>query len=308
MWLRSGVGLAIFSYILWGITPLFYRLLPGAQPLELLAKRVIWSIPLLLLIRMVINNKTIWKQVWADKRSMILCLFSSAVMAVSWGAFTYALTHGQVLAASLGYFINPLFSILLGMLFLHERLVLAEKMAVIFIFAGVCFQIWQYGQLPMLALVMGSAFAVYGLIRKFIRFDVITSLFMEAAWLLPVAIGVTWWLSDNGTSAVAVGDWHIKLLYMLAAPVTIIPLLFFTAAIKRTTLTVIGLAQYIEPTIQFLLAVFLFNELFDWVKGVSFSLIWLGLFCCIIALLYKHYSQLHKKTPFVTGRDKTPHV
>lgn len=308
MWLRSGVGLAIFSYILWGITPLFYRLLPGAQPLELLAQRVIWSIPLLLLIRMVIKNKTIWKQVWADKRSMILCLFSSAVMAVSWGAFTYALTHGQVLAASLGYFINPLFSILLGMLFLHERLVLAEKMAVIFIFAGVCFQIWQYGQLPMLALVMGSAFAVYGLIRKFIRFDVITSLFMEAVWLLPVAIGITWWLSANGTSAVAVGDWHIKLLYMLAAPVTIIPLLFFTAAIKRTTLTVIGLAQYIEPTIQFLLAVFLFNELFDWVKGVSFSLIWLGLLCCIIALLYKRYSQLHKKAPFVTGRDKTPHV
>lgn len=308
MWLRSGVGLAIFSYILWGITPLFYRLLPGAQPLELLAQRVIWSLPLLLLIRMVIKNKTIWKQVWADKRSMILCLFSSAVMAVSWEAFTYALTHGQVLAASLGYFINPLFSILLGMLFLHERLVLAEKMAVMFIFSGVCFQIWQYGQLPMLALVMGSAFAVYGLIRKFIRFDVITSLFIEAVWLLPVAIGITWWLSANGTSAVAVGDWYIKLLYILAAPITIIPLLFFTAAIKRTTLTVIGLAQYIEPTIQFLLAVFLFNELFDWVKSVSFSLIWLGLLCCIIALLYKHYSQLHKKTPFVTGRDQTPHL
>ncbi|EKT64945.1 EamA family transporter RarD [Providencia burhodogranariea] len=308
MWLRSGVGLAIFSYILWGITPLFYRLLPGAQPLELLAQRVIWSIPLLLLIRMVINNKTIWKQVWADKRSVILCLFSSAVMAISWGAFTYALTHEQVLAASLGYFINPLFSILLGMLFLHERLVLAEKMAVMLILAGVCFQIWQYGQLPMLALVMGSAFAIYGLIRKFIRFDVITSLFIEAVWLLPVAIGITWWLTANGTSAVAVGDWHIKLLYMLAAPVTIIPLLFFTAAIKRTTLTVIGLAQYIEPTIQFLLAVFLFNELFDWVKGVSFSLIWLGLLCCIIALLYKRYGQLHKKAPFVTGRDKTPHT
>lgn len=95
------------------------------------------------------------------------------------GAFTYALTHGQVLAASLGYFINPLFSILLGVVFLHERLVLAEKMAVLLIFSGVCFQIWQYGELPLLALVMGSAFAVYGLIRKFIRFDVITSLLLR---------------------------------------------------------------------------------------------------------------------------------
>ncbi|EMF4709842.1 EamA family transporter RarD [Providencia stuartii] len=304
MLLRSGVALAIFSYILWGITPLFYRLLPGAEPLELLAQRVIWSIPFLLAIRLLIKNKTLWQQVWADKRSIILCLFSSSIMAISWGAFTYALTHGQVLAASLGYFINPLFSILLGVVFLHERLVLAEKMAVLLIFSGVCFQIWQYGELPLLALVMGSAFAVYGLIRKFIRFDVITSLFVEAMWLLPVAIGITWWLSANGTSAIEAGDWQIKLLYMLAAPVTIIPLLFFTAAIKRTTLTVIGLAQYIEPTIQFLLAVFLFNELFDWVKGVSFSLIWLGLLCCIIALLHKRYNEYHKRVPYVTGRDK----
>ncbi|MEY0335835.1 EamA family transporter RarD [Providencia stuartii] len=304
MLLRSGVALAIFSYILWGITPLFYRLLPGAEPLELLAQRVIWSLPFLLAIRLLIKNKTLWQQVWADKRSIILCLFSSSIMAISWGAFTYALTHGQVLAASLDYFINPLFSILLGVVFLHERLVLAEKMAVLLIFSGVCFQIWQYGELPLLALVMGSAFAVYGLIRKFIRFDVITSLFVEAMWLLPVAIGITWWLSANGTSAVEAGDWQIKLLYMLAAPVTIIPLLFFTAAIKRTTLTVIGLAQYIEPTIQFLLAVFLFNELFDWVKGGSFSLIWLGLLCCIIALLHKRYNEYHKRVPYVTGRDK----
>ncbi len=308
MLLRSGVALAIFSYILWGVTPLFYRLLPGAQSLELLAQRLIWSIPFLFLIRLVIKNKSLWPQVWADKRSIILCLFSSAIMAVSWTAFTYALTHGQVLAASLGYFINPLFSILLGVLFLKERLVFAEKLAVVFIFMGVVFQIWQYGELPILALVMGSAFAVYGLIRKFIRFDVITSLFLEALWLLPLALGITWWLSANGMSAVMGGDWQTKVLYMLAAPVTIIPLLFFTAAIKRTTLTVIGLAQYIEPTIQFLLAVFLFNELFDWVKGVSFSLIWIGLLFCILALLHKRYTKFHRREPFITGRDETPQL
>ncbi|WP_369311930.1 EamA family transporter RarD [Providencia rettgeri] len=307
MLLRSGVALAIFSYILWGITPLFYRLLPEAEPLELLAQRLIWSIPLLFLIRIVMKNKTIWKNVWADKKSIILCLFSSSIMAISWTTFTYALTHGQVLAASLGYFINPLFSILLGVIFLRERLVFAEKMAVIFICAGVGYQIWQYGELPILALVMGSAFAIYGLIRKFIRFDVITSLFLEALWLLPVAIGITWWLSAKGLSALADGDWQLRTLYILAAPVTIIPLLFFTAAIKRTSLTVIGLAQYIEPTIQFLLAVFLFNELFDWVKGISFSLIWIGLLFCILALLHKQYAKFSQKDPYITGRDETPH-
>lgn len=306
MLLRSGVALAIFSYILWGITPLFYRLLPGAEPLELLAERLIWSAPILFFVRLIIKNKSLWREVWSDKRSIILCLFSSLVMAISWTTFTYALTHGQVLAASLGYFINPLFSILLGVLFLRERLVFAEKMAVIFICAGVSYQIWQYGELPILALVMGSAFAVYGLIRKFIRFDVITSLFLEALWLLPIAIAISWWLASNGLSAVAQGDWQVKVLYMLAAPVTIIPLLFFTAAIKRTSLTVIGLAQYIEPTIQFLLAVFLFNELFDWVKGISFSLIWIGLIFCVLAILRKQYIKFSHKEPFITGRDKTP--
>ncbi|MCK9789894.1 EamA family transporter RarD [Providencia rettgeri] len=306
MLLRSGVALAIFSYILWGITPLFYRLLPGAEPLELLAERLIWSVPILFLVRLIIKNKSLWREVWSDKQSIILCLFSSSVMAISWTTFTYALTHGQVLAASLGYFINPLFSILLGVLFLRERLVFAEKMAVIFICAGVGYQIWQYGELPILALVMGSAFAVYGLIRKFIRFDVITSLFLEALWLLPIAIAITWWLASHGLSAVTQGDWQIKVLYMLAAPVTIIPLLFFTAAIKRTSLTVIGLAQYIEPTIQFLLAVFLFNELFDWVKGISFSLIWIGLMFCVLAILRKQYIKFSHKDPFITGRDKTP--
>ncbi|BBU97151.1 MULTISPECIES: EamA family transporter RarD [Providencia] len=306
MLLRSGVALAIFSYILWGITPLFYRLLPGAEPLELLAERLIWSVPILFLVRLIIKNKSLWREVWSDKQSIILCLFSSSVMAISWTTFTYALTHGQVLAASLGYFINPLFSILLGVLFLRERLVFAEKMAVIFICAGVGYQIWQYGELPILALVMGSAFAVYGLIRKFIRFDVITSLFLEALWLLPIAIAITWWLASHGLSAVTQGDWQIKVLYMLAAPVTIIPLLFFTAAIKRTSLTVIGLAQYIEPTIQFLLAVFLFNELFDWVKGISFSLIWIGLMFCVLAILRKQYIKFSHKEPFITGRDQTP--
>ncbi|MBW3116728.1 EamA family transporter RarD [Providencia hangzhouensis] len=306
MLLRSGVALAIFSYILWGITPLFYRLLPGAEPLELLAERLIWSVPILFLVRLIIKNKSLWREVWSDKQSIILCLFSSSVMAISWTTFTYALTHGQVLAASLGYFINPLFSILLGVLFLRERLVFTEKMAVIFICAGVGYQIWQYGELPILALVMGSAFAVYGLIRKFIRFDVITSLFLEALWLLPIAIAITWWLASHGLSAVTQGDWQIKVLYMLAAPVTIIPLLFFTAAIKRTSLTVIGLAQYIEPTIQFLLAVFLFNELFDWVKGISFSLIWIGLMFCVLAILRKQYIKFSHKEPFITGRDKTP--
>lgn len=304
MWAQSGAILAIFSYLLWGITPLFYRLLPGAQPLELLAQRLIWSIPLLLIVRLFIKNRTQWRAALQDKRSVVMCLFSSLAMAISWCTFTYALTHQQVLAASLGYFINPLFSILLGVIFLKEKLNKAERWAVILICAGVAYQLWMYGKLPVLAIMMGGAFAIYGLIRKFIRFDVITSLFFETLWLLPVAIGITFWLFIHGNSAFSSADNLTRFYYILTAPVTILPLLFFTAAVKRTTLTVVGLAQYIEPTIQFLLAVFLFHEAFDEVKGVSFSLIWLGLLCCIIALIRKRLNSLkiHKGQHHVSSK------
>lgn len=226
MWAQSGVLLAICSYILWGITPLFYRLLPGAQPLELLAQRLIWSIPLLLLVRLFIKNRTRWRAVLQDRRSIFMCLFSSLAMAVSWCTFTYALTHQQVLAASLGYFINPLFSIVLGVIFLKEKLNPAEKWAVILICAGVGYQLWMYGQLPILALVMGGAFAIYGLIRKFIRFDVITSLFIETLWLIPVAIGAMIWLIMRDESAFSSADNLTRFYYILTAPVTILPLLF----------------------------------------------------------------------------------
>ncbi|PHI30365.1 EamA family transporter RarD [Budvicia aquatica] len=291
---RSGPALAIFSFILWGITPLFYRLLPDANPLELLAQRVFWSLPLLLLIRPLIKQRTLWRSVWQDKRSLFYCLLATSIMAVSWCTFTYAITHNQVLAASLGYFINPLFSILLGMIFLHERLSLTQKLAVIFAFAGVGYQLWQYGELPVLALVMGGAFSLYGLARKFINFDIITALTVETLWLFPVAIGLMIWLPANHASALTDADITTKIYYALTAPVTLLPLLFFAAAIKRTTLTIVGLSQYIEPTLQFILAIFLFGEAFDSVKGVSFSLIWIGLLFCMWGLFHGWINQRKK--------------
>ncbi|HBH7052244.1 TPA: EamA family transporter RarD [Morganella morganii] len=288
MFLRSGAMLAIFSYFLWGITPLFYRLLPGVQPLELLSQRVLWSIPLLLFARFFLKNRTRINAVWADKRSLLLCLLSTSVMAISWCTFTYSMTHDLVLEASMGYFITPLFSILLGVIFLHERLKPAEKTALIFVCAGVGYQLYQYGSLPKLALMMGSAFALYGFIRKFIRYDLTTSLLIESLWLLPVAIVLYFWLENSGAGTFSTADTFTRICFILTAPVTLLPLLFFTAAVRSTTLTTIGLAQYLEPTIQFLLAVFLFNEHFDAVKGVSFSLIWLGLLFCILSLIRHH--------------------
>ncbi|MGL4858852.1 MAG: EamA family transporter RarD [Enterobacteriaceae bacterium] len=285
----SGVFLAIMAFFLWGITPLYYKLLPDASIGDVLAQRILWSLPLLFIARQFIAKRTPWRDVWRDKRSLFCCLAAGIVMGISWTTFTYAMTHEQVLAASLGYFINPLVSILLGMLFLHDQLSRAQRIAVILALAGVSYEIWSHGEIPTLALVMGCAFAFYGLIRKFIRYDIMTALTLEALWLVPGALLLQYWLVSSGHSALTDASLWTFVLYALTAPVTVIPLFFFAAAIKRTTLVVIGLAQYIEPSLQFILAVCLFSEPIDVSKAISFTLIWAGLCCCVYELLYRHW-------------------
>ena len=291
----NGPLLAVLAFILWGITPLFYQLLPGANALELLAQRLFWSVPLLLLLRLLFKQRTPWRDVWRDKGSLFFCLLAGAIMSLSWTSFIYALTHGQVIEASLGYFTNPLFSIALGVIFLHDRLSRFQHIAVVLAICGLAYQIILAGDVPVLALVMGSAFAFYGLVRKFIRYDIMTALTLETLWMLPLGIVITVWLHLSGQSALAGADTTTHLLYALSAPVTFAPLVLFAAALKRTTLTVIGLAQYVEPSLQFLLAVVLFGEPLQNAKLVSFSLIWLGLLFCIYEMLRQHWRFRHVK-------------
>lgn len=290
---QSGAALAVFAFALWGITPLFYLLLPGASPFALLAQRLFWSLPILLIVRHFIRHRTQWSAVWRDKRSLLCCLAAALANCVSWGTFTYALTHGQVLAASLGYFINPLCSIALGVMFMNDRLTRAQRIAVILAVLGVGYQIVMYGEVPVLALIMGGAFALYGLIRKYIAYDILTALTVETAWMFPAAVVFMVLMPLHV-------DTMTHVYYMLSAPVTLIPLLLFAAAIKNTTLTVVGLAQYIEPSLQFLLAVTVFGEIFDSVKVVSFSFIWLGLLFCMYEVARRQW--LHRDLPVIDGR------
>ncbi|MBY5921022.1 EamA family transporter RarD [Ferrimonas balearica] len=278
--------LAALSFVLWGILPLYYQLLPGAEIFELLAFRVIWSVPVMVLA-MVLLGRALpdWKTLWADKRSVLLSFVAGLVMCISWASFTWALTHGQVLAASLGFFINPLFAIALGVLFLHEKLSRAQGAAVVLAALGIIWQVWHYGELPWVSLAMGSFFALYGLIKKFIRFDSFTTVTLEAALLAPFALIYLGYLVFTGQSAAGAGGLETVLLYIGSAPVTLAPLILFSLALRYTSLTMVGLMQYIEPTLQFLLAVLLFGEVFDEVKAVSFGFIWAGLLLCSLEAL-----------------------
>ncbi len=283
---RQGNWLAAFSFVLWGIMPLYYQLLPNADVDELLAFRVLFSVPVMLMIILLMGRRLpSLSVIWADKKSLFMCTLAALLMCVSWYSFTWALTHERVLEASLGFFINPLIAIALGVLVLKDKLSLAQKWAVVLGLCGIGYQVVYYGQLPWLSIVMGSFFAFYGLAKKYVKFDVLTSVLLEALVLMPFAAVYLVWLWEQGESIAINGGLASVLLYMGSAPVTLAPLLFFALAISRTRLSMIGLMQYIEPSLQFLLAVLVFGELLDSVKLVSFSFIWLGLGLCALESL-----------------------
>lgn len=288
----NGNVIATIAFVLWGLLPLYFQFTPQADTNELIAMRIIFSVPLMLLILKCLKIPSLtFSNAMKNKRSLCLCFIAGILNCVSLYAFTWAITNDQVLAASLGYFINPLFSIAFGVLFLKDRLTWAQKAAVILAVCGIGYQVYFYGELPWLSLVMGSFFALYGLIKKYIQFDSLTSMSVEVTLLMPFALGYLVFGFMGGSSTVLAGDMTTFWLYAGAAPVTLLPLVFFALAVERTTLTMIGLTQYIEPSLQFVLAVFIFGEVLDQVKVVSFGFIWIGLILCTVeALVFSRVS------------------
>lgn len=282
---QSSLGnlIAIAAFFLWGLLPIYFQFLPQADVLELLAIRIFVSVPImLLLIKCTSPSLSKVKAVFRHKKLLLLCLLTGLTNTVSLYSMTWALTNGDVLAVSLGFFINPIISIIIGVLFLKDRLSLAQKIAVIFSLCGIAYQVQYYGELPWLSLVMASSFALYGLIKKLIPLDSLTATLFELITLLPFALIIIFIGINNQQSILTAGNWQDIAWYIGAAPVTLIPLVLFAMAVKKTTLTMIGLTQYIEPSLQFILAVFLFGELFEQAKLISFGCIWLGLLLCTL--------------------------
>lgn len=277
-----GNFMAALSFVIWGLLPVYYRFLPNAAMDELLAWRIIGSVAVgILIVYAVTRHWPNWSQVWRDKKSLWYTFVASSLMCISWSAFTWALTHHRVIDASLGFFIGPLVSVALGVFVLGDKLSKGQLIAILLATCGVLYQVFQYGQLPFVALTMGLFFALYGLYKKKINYDWSTTLFIEALVLAPFALGYLLfkqWTTGELASSV---DTTTLLLYFGSAPITILPLIFYSIAIRITNLSTVGLMQYIEPSLQFILAVVFFGELFDDVKAVTFAFIWVGLLLTI---------------------------
>ncbi|EJU9867094.1 EamA family transporter RarD [Vibrio vulnificus] len=278
--------MAAISFLIWGLTPIYYRLMPSAQMDELLAMRIIASVPVgLVLVYFITGKLPEFRRVWHDKRSLLYTLIAALLMCISWSTFTWALTNDRVIDASLGFFISPLMMVALGVLVLKETLSPGKKLAIFFAALGLGYQIVHYGEIPYVALTMGVFFTLYGFCKKKIAYDWSTTLFFEALLLAPVATIYMAMKYAQGDAVSLSSDLSTLLLYLGSGPVTIAPLIFYSIAIRYTNMTNIGLMQYIEPTLQFLLAVFIFAEYFDQVKMVSVGLIWFGLLLTIAETL-----------------------
>ncbi|WP_339345559.1 EamA family transporter RarD [uncultured Sphingomonas sp.] len=276
---RSGLILGIGAYAAWGLLPLYLRLLRGVPSLEVLAHRIVWSL-LLLIVIVVVTRRAGAIRAAARGRTLALLAASATLIAINWLVYIWAVQHGHVLEASLGYFINPLVNVALGMALLGERIGRVQKAAVAVAAAGVVVMALSGGGALWISLTLALSFGTYGLIRKVAAIDSLGGLTVETALLLVPALAVIAMAQVGGQGAFG-QDRTVDLLLVLAGAVTAVPLLMFAAAARRLRYATMGLLQYIAPTLQFVEAVALFHEPLRPVHLVTFALIWTG--CALYA-------------------------
>lgn len=275
---RKGVLYGVAAYTWWGIAPVYFYLVRDVPAFEILAHRVVQSALFLFPLVYFLGARNNLVAVFRDPRSRRYLIGSTLMISTNWFVFIYAVQHGRVLEASLGYYINPLVSVFLGFLFLGERLRPLQLIAVCLAGTGVIIQTLNtVTHVPWIALTLAITFAFYGLLRKRLGAESLVGLTVETTILVPIALVYLAFVGFQGTGVFFnEAGWHMALL-LLAGLVTALPLLSFTAAARRLTLTTMGFLQYIGPTLKFLIAVLLFGELFTSIHAITFAIIWSAL-------------------------------
>ena len=274
---RRGFFLGAAAYAMWGLFPLYWPLLEPAGAVEILAHRVFWSLAAMAVLVLALGRARQVGAVVADRRTLGILGVAAAVIAVNWGTYIWGVNNGHVVETSLGYFINPLVTVLLGVVVLGERLRPLQWVALGIAALAVVGLTVEYGRPPWVALVLAFSFATYGLSKKKANVGAVESLTLETLVLAPIAAGYILWLVDHGTSTFGGEGVPHEVLLIATGLVTVVPLICFGAAATRVSMTTIGLLQYMTPTIQFALGVLVFHEAMPPMRWVGFSAVWLAL-------------------------------
>jgi len=273
---NSGLIAGIGAYVMWGLVPLYWPLLKPASAMEILSHRVVWSLVFLLIIVYFKKLFSDIKVALFDRRKMILLFFASIFITINWGVFIWAVNNGHVIETSLGYFINPLVSVALGVIVLKEKLRTLQKVAVGLTFVAVTFLTLTLGHPPYIALSLAFSFGFYGLVKKMANVKAIPSLTLESLMITPFfAVFLYYLSSQNELTFVELGPIH-SLWLVTAGIVSVIPLMLFSTAVLRIPLVVLGLLQALGPIIQFLLGYFVFDEPMITARWVGFLIVWLA--------------------------------
>ncbi len=273
----QGMLYALTAFFIWGVAPLYFKHIGFVPAGEIVTHRIIWSCVFLILLVWWTKSGRAILAVFRQPRYLALLTLTAVLIAANWLLFIWAINHDHMLESSLGYFINPLLNILLGMLFLGERLRQWQWFAVALAVSGVVLQIVTLGVFPWIALALAGSFAVYGLLRKKMAVDSLTGLLVETLVLTPVAAWYLFLYADSATSQLSQNTLALNLWLIAAGIITTVPLLCFTAGAKRLRLSTIGFFQYIGPSLMFIFAITLYHEPIVWQKWLTFALIWSAL-------------------------------
>lgn len=284
---RLGVSAALAAFGSWGVAPIFFKWLGAAPLLEIIAHRVLWSLPVLVGFLLLRDGRAFFGRMRLSRRQIIGLLMSGSILAVNWLLFVWAVNNDQVLATSLGYFINPLFNVLLGYLFLRERLSPLSLAAVLVAALGTAYLTWYLGVAPWISLGIAFSFGSYGLLRKKLDVGPMIGLLWESLLLSTPAILYLIWVSVHQDRAFGHVSSQLDVLLALSGLVTVLPLIWFNVAARNMTFITLGFFQYISPTLTFLLAVFIYGEKFTQGHAVAFTCIWSALLVISIERLVR---------------------
>ncbi len=286
---KQGIFFGLAAYVLWGILPVYWKALELVSPFEILSSRFMWSCVFVFLLIIFQKKWPLFakevKQVFSNVKTGAAMVAAGITISFNWGTFIWAVNNGHIVETSMGYYINPLVSILFAVVFLRERLDKMQLAAITCAFIGVASMVYSFGKIPWVSLTLAFTFALYGLLKKILPVSALTSIMLETLLITPLALVYEYSLWQQGVSFYASGNLQVIMMLTGAGVVTAIPLLLFTAGARLLQLKIIGFLQYISPTLTLLIGVFVYNEAFTASHLLAFGWIWAALLLFIVSQL-----------------------